>query len=205
MRTSYENDLCRVCGNSGNVTWNCSCSAPTCNECCKCVGDDDFSMFQDHHVQDDNAREYSAAWMDSGAGSPLAQHATTGTANRDEYRDALTRSVLPYITTELERFYASWVTWCEDTTTLQDSEYYADVYVCDCCALWINNRDESSCRDYYGHDHARCADHIVNAGSEVAYTVGFFSTYCAGCGQTMLTGADMYSATMRVITADANN
>lgn len=29
-------------------------------------------------------------------------------------------------------------------------------YVCDCCASWLANNDESSCRDYWGHSHKRC-------------------------------------------------
>ena len=149
-------------------------------------------------VNDDNAREYSAAWMDSGVGSALAQYATTGTADREEFLNALRVAVLPYISGSLSEyggnmrnFYASWCAWAETTDTLTDETYYMDAYVCECC--------------YYNYVHNRCSNRVVNvhADTETTYQVGQYPVTCAGCGVPQLTYATMYPAT--VVAVRGNN
>ena len=34
-----------------------------------------------------------------------------------------------------------------------DQRNGVNVWVCDCCALLVENGDDSSCRDYYNHTH----------------------------------------------------
>ena len=66
--------------------------------------------------------------------------------------------------------------------------------VCDCCALWIANNDESGCRDYYGHDHKRCDISYlwVLDGSEEEVT---YHWTCYGCGTEMLPHSNQWPIT----------
>ena len=69
----------------------------------------------------------------------------------------------------------------------------ASVWVCECCALWVENGDDSSCRDYHNHTHPRCDPAIAYlTGPE--HHVGYFDMICNGCGMIQHNGADMYGA-----------
>lgn len=69
--------------------------------------------------------------------------------------------------------------------------------LCTCCALWIANRDESSCRDYHGHTHPRPNDNIgvVDTSSEPDH--GPDTWNCDGCDTTQLPGAAAWTRTSR--------
>lgn len=62
--------------------------------------------------------------------------------------------------------------------------------VCECCALWIANRDDTGCRDYWGHEHETCdlglepGEHAALALSEPAHD----AYRCAGCGDDYIGG-----------------
>ena len=74
-----------------------------------------------------------------------------------------------------------------------DQHNEANVWVCECCALWIENGDDSSCRDYYNHTHPRCNPAIAYlTGPE--HRVGYLDMICNGCGTIQHDGANMYSA-----------
>ena len=68
------------------------------------------------------------------------------------------------------------------------------VWVCECCALVINNGDESSCRDYHGHTHPTCDKSVTYTNTEDTFTVGYFHTNCNGCGAIVRTGGILYAA-----------
>ena len=74
-----------------------------------------------------------------------------------------------------------------------DQHNEVNVWVCKCCALWIENGDDSSCRDYHNHTHPRCDSAITYLTAET-FTVGYFDANCNGCGMIQRNGADMYSA-----------
>ena len=87
----------------------------------------------------------------------------------------------------------------DDTLTMtnhqdhyQNHSNEAEVWVCECCALWLNG-DHSSCRDYYNHTHPNCDAAIINLTDEM-FTVGYFHTNCNGCGMIQRTGATIYGA-----------
>ena len=73
----------------------------------------------------------------------------------------------------------------------QDSNE-AEVWICECCALWLNG-DHSSCRDYYNHTHPGCDPSIIRLTDEM-FTVGYFHTNCDGCGMILRTEATVYGA-----------
>ena len=57
--------------------------------------------------------------------------------------------------------------------------------LCVCCAFMLVNGDESSCRDYYGHDHVSVTRHserltVVGDAVECARP---WSWTCYGCGE----------------------
>lgn len=66
--------------------------------------------------------------------------------------------------------------------------------VCDCCALWIANNDDSSCRDYYGHSHKRCDISYlwVLEGDHEEVTRDWA---CFGCGEDMLPHTNQWPIT----------
>lgn len=70
------------------------------------------------------------------------------------------------------------------------------VDVCDCCLIMIANGDESGCRDYYGHDHPSCSIGRAVPGDASDTVTRWFRWDCAGCGQTMLPGADAHAVTV---------
>lgn len=64
--------------------------------------------------------------------------------------------------------------------------------VCECCAMWLANNDDSSCRDYYGHTHKRGE---FPAGAVID---GEFETYwsrvnsrCEACGDGITYGSNV--------------
>ena len=73
-----------------------------------------------------------------------------------------------------------------------DQHNGVNVWVCDCCALLVENGDDSSCRDYYNHTHPRC-DSAITYLTGVTFTVVYFAN-CNGCGTIQRTGATMYGA-----------
>ena len=80
----------------------------------------------------------------------------------------------------------------QDQDQDQDLSNEAEVWVCECCALWLNG-DHSSCRDYFNHTHPNCDPAIICLTDEM-FTVGYFHTNCNGCGMIQRTGATMYGA-----------
>ena len=70
-----------------------------------------------------------------------------------------------------------------------------DVWVCECCALIINNGDDSSCRDYYGHTHPSCDLSVPYADMGSSREVGYFHENCNGCGELIRTYGTLYAAT----------
>ncbi len=79
----------------------------------------------------------------------------------------------------------------------QDDYTNADVchvWVCECCALMVNNGDESSCRDFHGHTHPTCDKSVTYANTEDTFTVGYFHANCNGCGAIVRTGGTLYAA-----------
>lgn len=65
--------------------------------------------------------------------------------------------------------------------------------VCDCCALMIANGDDSSCRDYYGHDHPTCnlPWAVIDGDPEEVWSCYVWT--CDGCGSDMLSGANRWN------------
>ena len=76
----------------------------------------------------------------------------------------------------------------------QNRSNEANVWVCECCALMVNNGDESSCRDFHGHTHPTCDKSVTYANTEVTFTVGYFHANCNGCGAIVRTGGTLYAA-----------
>ena len=68
-------------------------------------------------------------------------------------------------------------------------DHYQNVWVCECCALMVNNGDESSCRDFHGHTHPTCDKSVIYADTEDTFEVGY---NCNGCGES--TGGILYAA-----------
>ena len=68
-----------------------------------------------------------------------------------------------------------------------------EVWVCECCALWIENGDDYSCRDYYSHTHPDCDPAIAYLTDET-FTIGYFHPNCNSCGTILRDGADVYGA-----------
>lgn len=69
-----------------------------------------------------------------------------------------------------------------------------EVWVCECCALMVNNGDESSCRDFHGHNHPTCDKSVTYANMEDTFEVGYFHANCNGCGAIVRTGGTLYAA-----------
>ena len=74
-----------------------------------------------------------------------------------------------------------------------DQRNEVNVWVCECCALWIENGDDSSCRDYYNHTHPRW-DSAITYLTGAEHRVGYFDMICDACGTIQHNGADMYGA-----------
>ena len=69
----------------------------------------------------------------------------------------------------------------ESTATVESDERPA-LHVCECCMMKFENDDESSCRDYYGHDHKAgtlVQDYALSPDEEFQSTV---SRRCDTCG-----------------------
>ena len=84
----------------------------------------------------------------------------------------------------------------DDTLTManhqdhyQNRSNKANVWVCECCTLMVNNGDESSCRDFHGHTHPTCDKSVIYANTEDTFEVGY---NCNGCG--VRTGGILYAA-----------
>ena len=76
----------------------------------------------------------------------------------------------------------------------EDETSELDVWVCECCALMVNNSDESSCRDFHGHTHPTCDKSVTHANTEDTFKVGCFHANCNGCGKIVRTGGTLYAA-----------
>ena len=76
----------------------------------------------------------------------------------------------------------------------QDQDNEAEVWVCECCALVVNNDCDSGCRDFYGHTHPTCDKNIVRTDIEHTYEVGYFDVNCNGCGSLIRNGGTLYAA-----------
>ena len=77
-----------------------------------------------------------------------------------------------------------------------------ELKVCGCCAQWLANRDDSSCRYYYGHTfgstlagHPKglCSELPAGAvlGDELDGSRHYF--WCDGCGSLQLAYAEAWS------------
>lgn len=65
--------------------------------------------------------------------------------------------------------------------------------ICDCCAIWLANNDDSGCRGYYGHTHELCRflpEHTVLSGNEEERSCWI----CDGCGDEMARFANAWPA-----------
>ena len=89
----------------------------------------------------------------------------------------------------------------DDTLTManhqdhyQNRSNEANVWVCECCALVINNGDDSGCRDFHGHTHPTCDKSVIYADMEDTFEVGYFHANCNGCGEIVRTGGTLYAA-----------
>ncbi len=89
----------------------------------------------------------------------------------------------------------------DDTLTMtnhqdhyQNHSNETEVWVCECCALMVNNSYESSCRDFHGHTHPTCDKSVIYANTEDTFTVGYFHANCNGCGEIVRTGGTLYAA-----------
>ena len=89
----------------------------------------------------------------------------------------------------------------DDTLTLtnhqdhyQNHSNEAEVWLCECCALMVNNGDDSSCRDFHGHTHPTCDKSVTCADTESTFEVGYFHANCNGCGEIVRTGGTLYAA-----------
>ena len=89
----------------------------------------------------------------------------------------------------------------DDTLTManhqdhyQNRSNEANVWVCECCALVINNGDDSGCRDFHGHTHPTCDKSVIYADMEDTFEVGYFHANCNGCGEIVRTGGILYAA-----------
>lgn len=68
-----------------------------------------------------------------------------------------------------------------------------DHALCRCCALWVANQDDSSCRDYHGHTHPKPGENIATVDSETEPYCGPNTWTCDGCGTLQLPGAAAWS------------
>ena len=76
----------------------------------------------------------------------------------------------------------------------QNRSNEAELLVCECCALVINNGDDSGCRDFHGHTHPTCDKSVIYADMESTFEVGYFYANCNGCGEIVRTGGTLYAA-----------
>ena len=67
-----------------------------------------------------------------------------------------------------------------------------NVWVCECCALIVNNGDDSGCRDYYEHTHPTCNNNVTCVDSNNFRTTGYYGENCDGCGELIF--GTMYAA-----------
>ena len=81
---------------------------------------------------------------------------------------------------------------CRDSDQNRSNEVY--VWLCECCALMVNNGDDSSCRDFHGHTHPTCDKSVTCADMESTFEVGYFYANCNGCGEIVRTGGTLYAA-----------
>ena len=72
----------------------------------------------------------------------------------------------------------------------------SDIWVCECCALMVNNGDESGCRDYYEHTHPTCDKNIARVDFNNFRTTGYYDENCDGCGELIF--GTMYAATRQL-------
>lgn len=65
-----------------------------------------------------------------------------------------------------------------------------EMTVCECCALWIENGDDTGCRDYWEHDHETCDLGLEpDESAAVVWLETPRSAYrCAGCGDDYVGG-----------------
>ena len=65
--------------------------------------------------------------------------------------------------------------------------------VCECCMLVIANGDDSSCRDYHGHEHEECELGLeANESAHIGVTDGspeVLMFRCVGCGNDVMDNA----------------
>ena len=82
----------------------------------------------------------------------------------------------------------------QDDTDLDHRSNEVEVWVCECCALMVNNGDDSGCRDFHNHTHPTCDKSVTCADMESTFEVGYFYANCNGCGEIVRTGGTLYAA-----------
>lgn len=65
--------------------------------------------------------------------------------------------------------------------------------LCECCALWVANNDESACRDFYGHDHPYARSEVAGVDIDAGPDTRDDSWVCDGCDRRLLPGAEAWN------------
>lgn len=65
--------------------------------------------------------------------------------------------------------------------------------LCECCALWVANRDDSGCRDYYGHAHKHAGPEIEVIDIDTPPEDLDYTWTCDGCDVEQLPGAKAWN------------
>lgn len=70
-----------------------------------------------------------------------------------------------------------------------------EAQLCDCCALWLANNDDSACRDYHNHTHpqARMGTDFAGVDIDAGPVSRPDSWTCDGCDTTQLPLAEAWS------------
>ena len=82
----------------------------------------------------------------------------------------------------------------DDMSVFDPDSNEVNVWLCECCALMVNNGDDSSCRDFHGHTHPTCDKSVIYANTEDTFEVGYFHANCNGCGAIVRTGGTLHAA-----------
>lgn len=65
--------------------------------------------------------------------------------------------------------------------------------LCDCCALWVTNNDDSGCRGYYGHKHPYARSEIAGVDLDQEPVERDDEWTCDGCGRRLLPFANAWT------------
>lgn len=65
--------------------------------------------------------------------------------------------------------------------------------LCECCAIWITNADDSGCRDYHGHDHPYARSEVAGVASDIGPETRWDTWTCDGCDTEQKPGAKAWT------------